>query len=74
MPAGEMHSFVRGADHVMLMGLTRELKDGDVFPLTLVFESGAEFTFDVVVDNARKPAEGEMMMEGEDHSTMDMGG
>lgn len=68
LAAGEAHVFERGADHVMLMGLTRELKDGDVFPLTLVFESGAEFTFDVAVDNARKPdAMGEGMMEGQDH-------
>ena len=73
MPAGEMHSFERGADHVMLMGLTRELRDGDSFPLTLVFESGAEMTFDVVVDNARKTGEAAMDMEGVDHSTMDMG-
>jgi copper(I)-binding protein len=74
MPAGEMHSFERGADHVMLMGLTRELKDGDSFPLTLIFESGAELSFDVTVDNARKPGDAPMKMESADHSTMDMGG
>jgi hypothetical protein len=75
LAAGEAHVFERGADHVMLMGLTRALKDGDVFPLTLVFESGAEFTFDVTVDNARMPAaKGEGMMEGHDHSKMGSGG
>lgn len=81
MPAGEMHEFVRGADHVMLLGLTRALQDGEHFPLTLVFDSGAELTFDVVVDNARKPAEGGMMMDGQgemmqghDHGTMGSGG
>ncbi|MFZ1469934.1 MAG: copper chaperone PCu(A)C [Paracoccaceae bacterium] len=80
MPAGEMHSFERGADHIMLMGLTRELKDGDTFPMVLQFESGAQLTIEVVIDNERKAdaaPEGEMQMEGEmkmddhDHSTMD---
>lgn len=81
MPAGEMHEFARGADHVMLLGLTRALQDGEHFPLTLIFESGAELTFDVVVDNARKPgAEGMMMdgqgemMQGHDHGTTGTGG
>lgn len=75
LAAGEAHVFERGADHVMLMGLTRELKDGDVFPLTLVFESGAEFTFDVTVDNARMPdAKGEGIMEGHGHGHGASGG
>ncbi len=55
LPAGEMHSFERGGDHVMLMGLTADLKDGDLIPVTLVFEDGTEFQFDATVDNARKP-------------------
>ena len=60
----------------MLFGLTRELKDGDSFPLTLIFESGAELTFDVVVDNQRQTEDGmgEMNMEGQDHSTTGTGG
>ena len=53
---GQAHAFARGGDHVMLMGLTADLTDGDVIPLTLIFESGAEMTLDVPVDNARKPA------------------
>lgn len=69
LAAGEAHLFQRGADHVMLMGLTRELKDGDSFAVTLVFESGAEFTFDVAVDNQRKP-DAAMPMEGHDMSGM----
>ncbi len=55
LPAGQMHSFERGSDHVMLMGLTAALKDGDLIPVTLVFEDGTEFQFDATVDNARKP-------------------
>jgi periplasmic copper chaperone A len=65
LPAGEMHELARGGDHVMLMGLTRDLKDGDHFPLTLVFDQAGEITVDAVVDNARKP--GEM---GQDHMQM----
>lgn len=64
LPAGEAHAFERGADHVMLMGLTADLKDGDLVPLTLVFESGAELVLEVPVDNARK-ADAAM---GNDHS------
>jgi copper(I)-binding protein len=77
MPAGEMHEFARGGDHVMLLGLTRALQDGEHFPLVLTFASGAELTIDVAVDNARKPGtgamgdgQGEMMM---DHGSMGHG-
>lgn len=58
LPAGEMHEFARGGDHVMMMGLTRALQDGDRFPLTLVFEGAGEVTVEAVVDNARAPGAG----------------
>ena len=75
--AGEMHALARGGDHVMLMGLTRELKDGDTFPVTLTFEKAGEITIEAVIDNARKPEEGGMMMDhgdghGHDHSSHGM--
>jgi periplasmic copper chaperone A len=66
LPAGEMHVLERGSDHVMLMGLTADLKDGDTFPLTLIFESGQEVTLEVPVDNARMPGNGMM----DDHDAM----
>ncbi|NGQ91870.1 copper chaperone PCu(A)C [Rhodobacter sp. HX-7-19] len=66
IPAGEMHALARGGDHVMLMGLTRELKDGDAIALTLTFEKAGEVQVEAVVDNARKPEEGGMM--DHDHS------
>ena len=69
--AGEMHELARGGDHVMLMGLTRELKDGDTFPLTLTFEQAGDVTVEAVVDNARKPGEG--MMDHSGHGNMDHG-
>lgn len=68
LPYGEMHELARGGDHVMLMGLTRDLKDGDTFPLTLVFEKAGEMVIEATVDNARKPGQGGMH-QGMDHST-----
>lgn len=54
LPWGEMHPLERGGDHVMLMGLTRELKEGETFTLTLDFEKHEDVVVDVVVDNARQ--------------------
>lgn len=68
VPAGAMHELARGGDHVMLLGLTRELADGDRFPLTLVFETAGELTVEAVIDNARKPAAG-----SHDHGSHDHG-
>lgn len=48
------HALKRGGDHVMLMGLTRALKDGDTIHLTLTFEHAGVVELDVPVDNARK--------------------
>jgi copper(I)-binding protein len=52
---GEMHVFERGGDHIMLMGLTEALADGDTIALTLSFDGAEPMTFDAVVDNTRKP-------------------
>ena len=41
-----------GGDHIMLMGLNAPLKEGDHFPLTLVFEKSGEITVDVKVLSA----------------------
>ena len=67
LPAGDMHEFARGGDHVMLMGLTRKLKDGDTFPLILTFEKAGAVTVTATVDNARKPEEGGMEMDHSGH-------
>lgn len=37
IPAGADHALVRGGDHVMLMGLTKPLADGDTIALALDF-------------------------------------
>lgn len=67
LTAGDMHAFERGGDHVMLMGLTEGLKDGDVIPLTLIFEDGQTFGLDVPVDNAHEPG---AMMDHSSHGAM----
>ncbi len=74
LPAGEMHAFARGGDHIMLLGMTVALQEGERFAVTLVLESGAEIRFDPVVDNARKPDAAGEGMEGHDHTKMNSGG
>jgi len=41
--------FAPGGLHIMLVGLTRDLKAGDTFQLTLRFKSHADIVLDVVV-------------------------
>ncbi|SFU09379.1 copper chaperone PCu(A)C [Sedimentitalea nanhaiensis] len=60
VPAGGSHALRRGGDHVMFMGLKMPLNDGDVVPLTLIFEKSGEMTVDVPVDLTRKPKHGGM--------------
>jgi copper(I)-binding protein len=59
VPANGKHALARGADHVMLLGLMSELKDGDVVDLTLTFEKAGQVQVQAIIDNNRKPAEGE---------------
>ena len=74
IPAGGAHALARGGDHVMLMGLTRDLADGDSFSLTLVFEKAGEIVIDVPVDNDRKPEDSGMMHKGHSGHGMNHGG
>lgn len=68
IPAHGTHLLARGGDHVMMMGLTQPLKQGDVVTLTLVFEKAGEMVIDVPVDLERKgPMAGHGTM---DHGTM----
>ncbi len=53
IPAGGMTLLERGAMHIMLMGLTRSLAQGDTVIMTLVFEKAGEITIDIPVDNER---------------------
>nr|WP_111302004.1 copper chaperone PCu(A)C [Paracoccus saliphilus] len=56
VPAGEVHDMVRGGDHVMLLGLTRPLQQGDSLTLTYDFGDCGTEEAEAVVDNARTDA------------------
>lgn len=58
IPAGQMHGLVRGGDHVMFMGLKQSFAQGDMIPVTLVFEKAGEIEIEVPVDLQRKPQAG----------------
>ena len=68
VPAGGGHMLERGGDHVMFMGLTRQLEHGDEITLTLVFETAGEMTLSVPVDLERQPDHGHSHGHGHDHS------
>ena len=53
IPASGEHTLKRGADHIMVMGLTKRLEQGDTLPLTLIFENTDEITIEIVIDNKR---------------------
>lgn len=65
LPAGGMIEMKPGGYHVMLMGLNAPLTAGDAFPVTLVFESGAEMVVDV--DIRRRGASGHGSGHGQGH-------
>ena len=64
IPAGGSHALQRGADHVMFLGLTRPLAQGDIIPVTLTFETAGEVVVEVPVDLERKPMHGQMQGQG----------
>jgi periplasmic copper chaperone A len=68
IPAGAEHLLQRGGDHVMFLGLTRPLAQGDEFTLTLTFDNGEVVEVVVPVDLER-PAEpaGHGAMHGHKH-------
>jgi periplasmic copper chaperone A len=50
-------ALTRGAGHVMLMGLTKPLEDGDMITVTLTFERSGEVVVEVPVNPAVTPGE-----------------
>jgi len=65
VPAGEMRALKRGGDHVMLMGLTRPLVQGEEIAVTLTFEKAGDIEITIPVDRERKANHG-----AADHSQM----
>ena len=65
---GQSVTLQPGQYHLMVMGLKQQLKQGDMFPLTLNFAHAAPITVSVMVHGAG--AAGPMDMGGMDHSHM----
>ena len=53
IPAGGEHRLMRGADHVMFMGLGQSLTQGETISLTLTFEQAGDVIVEVLVDHKR---------------------
>ena len=67
---GQSVTLKPGSYHLMIMGLKQQLKQGDMFPVTLNFAHSAPITVSVMVHGAG--AAGPMDMGGMDHSHMHM--
>lgn len=55
--------FAPGGLHIMLIGLTAPLKDGETVPLTLTFEKAGSVTVDLAIQKTSAPAD----HSGHDH-------
>jgi copper(I)-binding protein len=68
IPAGETHTLQRGGDHIMFIGLKAPFEQGQMIPVTLVFERAGEIAVEIPVDLDRQamPAQGmdQGMMNG----------
>ncbi|WP_103173372.1 MULTISPECIES: copper chaperone PCu(A)C [Paracoccus] len=53
IPAGTEHALARGGDHVMLMGLTKPLAQGETVALTLDFGDCGTRPIEAALDNDR---------------------
>lgn len=53
LPAGGEIAMVRGAEHVMFMGLSEPMEQGDVIEVTFEFEQAGDITIEIPVDQDR---------------------
>lgn len=51
IPAGGEHELAPGGDHLMVMGLTRPLKAGEMVTVTVTFADGSTTDFEATVKN-----------------------
>jgi copper(I)-binding protein len=58
LPAGGAIMMERGGNHVMFMGLNDPFEQGEMIPLTLIFETAGEMEIEVPVDLERQPGHG----------------
>lgn len=69
LPAGASVTLQPGGLHVMLLGLKKDLNEGDAVSVTLVFDDGSRKTIEAPVRMVMRP---KMKMKGMDHSGMKM--
>lgn len=67
IPAGETVTLAPGGLHVMMMGLTSKLVEGETFPLTLTFEKAGAITVEIKVEAIGYMGPGAKKGEGHDH-------
>ncbi|MCF1710027.1 copper chaperone PCu(A)C [Tabrizicola sp. J26] len=65
IPPGDTAVLERGGYHIMFMGLSQPLKEGDMVPVTLIFEKAGEVPVEFMVD----PANGEADHSQHTHSS-----
>ncbi|MCI5097450.1 MAG: copper chaperone PCu(A)C [Rhodobacteraceae bacterium] len=70
IPAGGTHMLQRGGDHVMFMGLSQSLEQGDTVTVTLTFEKAGDMVVEIPVDLERMPKHG---MKHMNHGQMNHG-
>lgn len=75
VPAGGQLKLARGGKHIMLMGLSAPLTQGQELIVTLVFETAGEIEITAIVDNEFQPDQGgsPQMDTGAAHDHGDMG-
>lgn len=59
LPAGQAVALAPGGDHIMLTGVTVPLAEGDLVPLALTFESGAQIALEAPVRAAPPTSSGD---------------
>ena len=72
--AGEVHKLAPGGDHLMLFDLKAPLKEGEVFPLTLKFETSGDIIVDAVIESVGAMAPHGMAATGPDDAKNGMEG
>lgn len=75
LPAGGELRLERGGTHLMFLGITDPFEDGDMVPVTLLFETAGEVAVEVPVDLSRLAgdAEGHGAHDAEGHGAHDHG-
>jgi hypothetical protein len=63
IPPGQPLSLKPGSEHIMLMGLSQPLREGQSFPLTLGFEKAGPHTVTVTVEKAGAKGPGPAAMQ-----------